>query len=371
MDFGALTWPFSVGMLAAFNPCGFAMLPTYLSFFIGSDDGVERSRLRVVLRSIKVGLVLTAGFVAVFGGIGIVIATFLNQSTVTEYVGYITVAVGILLIPMGIAMALGRQITLRLPKMNKGTGSRESRSMFLFGVSYAVVSLSCTIGLFTQAVSNTFTQDGLANGIGSFIAYGVGMGLVILFLTVSLARAKSNVARDMRRILPYVGRVSGIILVIAGVYLINYGVWEIQILNDATATNPIVDRFLEFQGAVSNWINTTTTERLGVLSLFGISWALLAAWKEDEPDVLKRRAATATFGAVFLIVEVVNGFDFTVLPLWRFAINWPARIGNWFTDPLRGGVPLEIVFVGLVGWWAWTKIDRYGPRDAAVPAGAT
>ena len=32
MSIEALAFPFSVGMLAAFNPCGFAMLPTYIGY---------------------------------------------------------------------------------------------------------------------------------------------------------------------------------------------------------------------------------------------------------------------------------------------------------------------------------------------------
>ncbi len=371
MDLGELSWPFSIGMLAAFNPCGFAMLPTYLSYFIGADDGEEQSRLRTVTRAILVGLVLTAGFVAVFGGLGIVISLFLNQSTVTEYVGYITVAVGIILIPMGLAMLMGRTITMKLPKMNKGTDSRQTRSMFLFGVSYAVVSLSCTIGLFTQAVSNTFTQDGFVAGLTSFVAYGVGMGAVILFLTVSLARAKSNVAHSMRRLLPHIGKISGFVLVVAGIYLINYGVWEIQILADPTATNPLVDKFLDFQSGVATWIHNTTTERVGVVSLFGIAGALLAAWREDTANFAQRQSVTATYALLYLAVEIVNDFDFVFLPLVRFVTNWPARIGHWFTDPVRGGVPLEIIFVGLVIWWAKRRIGRYRRHDAAITAGAT
>ncbi|MBA2575429.1 MAG: hypothetical protein H0V05_02115 [Euzebyaceae bacterium] len=38
---------FTAGLVASVNPCGFAMLPAYLSFLIGSDDrdrGPPRSR---------------------------------------------------------------------------------------------------------------------------------------------------------------------------------------------------------------------------------------------------------------------------------------------------------------------------------------
>ena len=373
MDLEQLTWTFGVGMLAAFNPCGFAMLPTYLGYFIGLDgDEANQTRLSAVTRGFVVGGMLTLGFVAVFGGIGIFIALFLNQGTIGEYVGYITVAVGALLIPMGIAMAMGKQISIRLPKITKGTGNREMRSMFLFGVSYAVVSLSCTIALFVSAVSSTFTNDGFTDGVASFVAYGLGMGAVILFLTVSLARARSNVALHMRRFLPYVGKISGGVLVLAGFYLLNYGTWEIRILDDPTASNPIVEKFLDFQAAVSNWITTTTTERLAVVSLLGILGILLLAWREDTPgDHAKRRSVTAVYVIVYLFVEAVNDGDFVFLPLVRFIANWPARIGHWFTDPFRFAVPLEIAFLALVAWRVWARFTDYRRSHVEVTARTT
>lgn len=372
MDLEQFAFPFSVGMLAAFNPCGFAMLPTYIGYFIGTGEAEQPTRVRAVTRGIWVGAMLTLGFVAVFGALGILISLFLSQGDVVEYVGYVTVVLGVLLIPMGIAMFLGRQIMVSIPKMNKGTDSRESSSMFLFGVSYAVVSLSCTIGLFISAVSNSFTTDGFANGVGSFLAYSLGMGAVILFLTVSLARAKNNVAVNMRRLLPHMGKISGAVLVIAGFYLIDYGVWELRVLESPTAGNVLVDHFLEFQSAVSNWITVTTPERLGVLSLLGMSGIYLLAFHEDNPeDATRRWSLTAVWVAVFVFLEAYNGFDFVIAPIARFIANWPFRIGNWFTDPLRGGVPLEIIFVGVVLWWAYRKLNRYLPGDAAGPAVAT
>ena len=39
----ALTLAFSAGMVATLNPCGFAMLPAYLSYFMGLQDEEERS----------------------------------------------------------------------------------------------------------------------------------------------------------------------------------------------------------------------------------------------------------------------------------------------------------------------------------------
>ena len=366
-----LAFPFGLGVVAAFNPCGFAMLPAYLSYFLGlEDDDEDVNRLATIVRGLVVGLVLTAGFVVVFGGLGILFETILSVGTVTDYTGYFTAAVGVAMIPLGLVLLAGREINLRLPKMNRGTGDRHLTSVFMFGVSYAVVSLSCTIPLFLGNVTTSFATEGWVEGIGRFLAYGLGMGTVITFLTMSLALAKSNIARDMRRVLPFVNRISGLVLILAGVYLINYGVWEVQQLNDVTATNPLVDRFLDMNAAVTNWITDTTPERIAVLSLFGVLGALLIGWRDVEPDPVKRNSVTISYFVAWLIVEFgFNQGEFIVLPLLRFVGGWPERVGNWFTDPLRFGVPLEVGFTLLVGWLLWRRIDRYRPADVAGAVG--
>jgi len=356
----ALSFPFALGIVAAFNPCGFAMLPAYLSYFLGleNSDG-DTPKLKSILHAMLIGLVLTAGFVVVFGTFGILFSLGLSQQTVSSKTGYVTIAVGILMVPLGIAMLTGRNVSLKLPKMNKGTGSRELSSVFMFGVSYAVVSLSCTIGIFIAGISNTFTTQSFADGVANFVAYAVGMGAVITFLTISLAMAKSNIARDMRRVLPYVNRVSGFVLILSGFYLVNYGIWELRVIDDPTTRNVLVDRFQEFQNAVNNWINVTTPSRIGVLALFGIAGALLVGWLDAAPDQIKRRSLVTSYLSAYLFVEVAfNKGEFVFFPILRFITNWPARIYHWLSDPLQAGVPLEIGFIALVVWWGSRRMQR-------------
>ncbi|MGD9755164.1 MAG: cytochrome c biogenesis protein CcdA, partial [Acidimicrobiia bacterium] len=50
-----LALAFAAGMLATVNPCGFAMLPAYLSYFVGlEDDPSAAGADRTVLRSVAV-----------------------------------------------------------------------------------------------------------------------------------------------------------------------------------------------------------------------------------------------------------------------------------------------------------------------------
>ena len=374
MDLATLAYPFSLGLVAAFNPCGFALLPAYLGYFIGveqSDDARPSSgaqALGAMLRAMVVALTLTAGFVVVFGAFGALFETVLSQGTVLDRIGYVTIAIGVIMALLGLWLLAGRAINLRLPKMNRGTGSRGLGSVFMFGVSYAVVSLSCTIGLFIAAVATSFSADGVANGTANFVAYGVGMGAVITFLTLALALARSSVVPAMRKMFRWINPVSGLVLIASGIYVANYGWWELQVIDDPLASNVFVEKFTEFQAAVSNWIDDATAERIGVLCGLGVLGVLVLGWRQGETSALLRRTVSAAYVALYLVVEFYfNQAEFVALPVWRFVAGWPLRIGHWFTDPARYGVPLEILFTVLVLWIAWRTVRRVRHRERPAP----
>src|SRR5437867_1141881 len=53
-----LGWAFAAGMVASVNPCGFFMLPAYLSYQLGARGTLEESsRVRRVARALGLGVV--------------------------------------------------------------------------------------------------------------------------------------------------------------------------------------------------------------------------------------------------------------------------------------------------------------------------
>jgi cytochrome c-type biogenesis protein len=257
---GPFAYAFSLGLLAAVNPCGFAMLPAYLSYFLGLEEDADADRS--VLRALAVGLTVTTGFVAVFAVIGYVIENVSGQ--VRDQLPYATIVIGVGLVALAIAMLRGYQPILRLPKLQKGTGSRELGSMFLFGVSYAVASLSCTIATFLGVTTATFDRENVVSGVLVFVAYALGMGSLVVFLTIATALAKTSVARGLRRVLPFVHRVSALILLASGLYVAYYGWYELEIRRDIRR-DPIVDYFTQRQAQLSNWITDVGATRVGLV----------------------------------------------------------------------------------------------------------
>lgn len=215
------------------------MLPAYLSFFVsGGPAGVEQQRRDPVARALLVTAAMTAGFVVVFGLAGLAVEG--ASLAVGDWTPWITLAIGIIMIPLGIAMVAGKAIKANLPRLQRGGKDDSLASMGLFGASYATVSLSCTLPVFLAAVSGSFRSGDILGGVATYLAYAVGMGLVVGVLTVALALAQDGALRKLRAVLPHLNRIAGGLLVIAGAYVAWYGYFEIRTLRgDRVAAGPV------------------------------------------------------------------------------------------------------------------------------------
>ena len=291
-----LSGPFALalaaGMAATVNPCGFAMLPAYLAMFLGEEDEPGSAG---VGRAFAVSATLTAGFVAVFGLFGVVIAPL--AVSIERYLPWATMVIGVVLVGMGIALVMGRQLTLHTPKLSKGGTDGGLRSMFLFGVSYAVASLSCTIGPFLAVTSTTLRGQNAVSGIAMFVVYALGMGLVVTGLTVGVALAKAGLVTRLRRAMPYVNRASGVLLLVAGAYVAWYGWFEVRILNGGDASDPIIDRAITFQ----SWLQNRVVPDRPVVAAVWIAVALsvigVVVTVRRRRNVARRTPETTVIGA--------------------------------------------------------------------------
>ena len=217
---GRLATSFTAGLLAAINPCGFVLLPTYLIYFLGMENlrpGVERASL---LRAIKVGLAVSAGFMSIFVVIGTI--TKLSTNWLVDKAQWVSLVIGLGLVVLGIAMLFGYRLPFTTPKLDVGERDRSVRSMYVFGIAYAVASLGCTIPTFSGVVLGGFSSRGLTTGISSVALYGVGMALIVTGLTVTLAMANTAFLRILRRGMVWFEQLAGVLLVLTGMYLCWY-----------------------------------------------------------------------------------------------------------------------------------------------------
>lgn len=278
-----LALAFSAGMVATINPCGFAMLPAYLSYFLGLEgqqastdaDGVAHAPTAPVPQALRVSAAVTAGFLVVFAVLGIA------WSSVSGLIGtrlpYVTIVIGFALVVLGIAMLRGFEPALSLPKLQLDSNRRELGSMFLYGISYAVASLSCTIPIFVAIVSTTLKQESFVAGVATFVAYGLGMGMTLAVLTLAVALARSGIVRTFRRVLPYMNRISGVFLIVAGIFVSYYAWVSIQELRSGSGS-ALVDWTYDVQNSLTAWVERVGAGRLAAGAAIVIVAAVAVAW---------------------------------------------------------------------------------------------
>jgi cytochrome c biogenesis protein CcdA len=222
-----LGFAFAAGMASAVNPCGFAMLPAYLGLFLGSnaEDGEREHPLRQLGRALLVGGAVTSGFIILFGLAGIVLGLG-TQSVFVGILPWIGLGIGVLLTGAGAWLLGGGKLYTGLAARaasHLGNPNQVNvKGYFIFGLSYGVASLSCTLPIFLSVVGTTLTASGLLTAVGQFFLYALGMGLVIMALTLGMAFFRGAMVGGLRKVLPYVQPIGAWLMVIAGAYIIFY-----------------------------------------------------------------------------------------------------------------------------------------------------
>lgn len=223
MNTATLAFAFTAGMLASVNPCGFAMLPTFITYYLTSDDDTQKSDLNSrLLQALWLGFLVTIGFIVVFVFAGSLLSA--GGRVLIEITPWFGIIVGVILILLGIWYLIGNGLPLPIQIPNWDFKAGGAKGMFLYGVAYALVSLSCTLPIFLSVFAGSLASNDITTSITSFFAYSFGMGTVITTLALATALFQNTVATYLRKAMKYVKVVSAIALIITGIYLVYYQV---------------------------------------------------------------------------------------------------------------------------------------------------
>lgn len=266
MDRGPYALALAAGLVAALNPCGFALLPAYLGLVV-ADGGQDTGSQRALGRALRMTLAMSVGFVAVFGLFGAVVVPL--ALSVERYLPWATVVIGLALVAGGGWLLSGRELTVPVPRSAGRAPTGTTWSMVAYGAAYALASLSCTVGPFLAILATTTRTGGLVEGLAVVAVYGAGMGLVVAILATAVALARDAVVARARRLLPHVNRLSGLLLVVAGLYVAYYGWYELRVFGGGDASDPVVDAARELQGRLARLASETGARTL-LLVLLGL-----------------------------------------------------------------------------------------------------
>ena len=216
-------YAFGAGMVATVNPCGVLLLPSLVAFYLGRDDEAGPTAPQRAGKAFMLGAMATLGFVTVFGIVGLVIGAG-GRALVSAFpIGGLVV--GVLLAGLGAWLAVsGRGFGILAA--SRAMGHVELRddlsSLFVFGIAYAVTSLACTLPIFLVVAGSALTAGGPVAAAGQFVSYALGMGAILTTVILGAAFFQAAVQRSLRRVVPYVHRLSASFLIGAGLFVINY-----------------------------------------------------------------------------------------------------------------------------------------------------
>ena len=252
------------GALATLNPCGFAMLAAFLSFYVGADEHVLPRASTRAMQGVLVGLLVAAGFLTVFAVLGLPVVLGLGQiSTAVPWIG---LAIGVVMAGVAVATLSGRSLSLAVRRPHGDTRRRRASAMYLFGVGYGLASLGCTMPVFLVVIGASLATTSPLATVVVFAAYAAGMALVLMALAVSAALLRDGLTRLLKRTLPHMRWLNGGLLLLASGYLIYYWGSVLFRSTDSVASDGLIDTANTITAAVTGWISSG-----------GGRWVLLAA----------------------------------------------------------------------------------------------
>jgi cytochrome c biogenesis protein CcdA len=214
---------FAAGMVASVNPCGVLLLPSYIIFQLRPQEG-HPSALQRAMRGLLVATVVTAGFVLVFALVGTVIAA--GGQWLVRAFPYIGLLLGVAMVALGVwILATDTTISILVTSRIAVERKRTLGNAFLFGLAYALGSLSCTLPIFLAVVGTSLAGAGTLASLGQFFGYALGMGVIIFAVTLGAALFRRALGRWLRLVTPYVHYVSAMFAIGAGAYLIYYWIF--------------------------------------------------------------------------------------------------------------------------------------------------
>ena len=220
IDSVLLGFSFVQGGLAFFAPCAVALLPGYLSAFVARNlDKGEQTKGRLLKRALLLSFLTILGIASVYGIASFAIMLF--ASVVKKVIVYLGVILGVVIVVLGLFMIKGKALSFSFH------GSRtKSKNLliesYLFGVSYGIGSLACLFPLFLVVATSALQSGSFVVGLSYFVSYAVGMSMFMLVFYLLAVFAKDFLRSSVSKVMPYLNRVGGVIVVLAGLYIIWY-----------------------------------------------------------------------------------------------------------------------------------------------------
>lgn len=254
MESSSLSIALVAGVLATFNPCGFAMLPAYLSALVlGGTDKSDDTKA-AILRAFRFSAGMAIGLIAVFSAFALIVYPL--SLSLEQYLPAVTALIGLLLVILGVNLLRGKSAALKRLLQANVAPRRQFITQIGYGATFALGSLSCTIGPFLAIASAALASGSVVSILASFALYGAGMAITVLILAILTAATNRALISKIRGATPIIEKISAVLVLLVGLYVCSYAWFEIQSYAGLESSNVVIEFALTIQNALISWAVT-------------------------------------------------------------------------------------------------------------------
>lgn len=220
IDNALLSFSFFQGVFAFFAPCAVSLLPGYLSAFVTKDVHPDKHTTILLLRrALLFALSTVLGIITIYGIATALILSF--REFIKSAIVYIAIGLGGLIVIVGIFMLFNKTLSFSF-KSSSLRSKNQLIESYLFGVAYGVGVLGCLFPFFLAVAVSALQAPSVFVGSTYLIAYITGMSLLMVLFYVLAQFAQEFLRKSLRKVLPYINRVGGVLVIAAGIYIIWY-----------------------------------------------------------------------------------------------------------------------------------------------------
>lgn len=213
---------FGAGAASAFSPCGIAMLPATIGLLLGWNVRVAGARQRA-WQGFSAGALLAVGFSVIVALAAVLFA--LVAHAIFRVLPLLMVALAAALVIVGVLMYLDRFTigfsTDAVASRVRALGIGSVGTLVAAGAAYGLAALSCTLPMFIALLAE-MAGTGFAGTLTVVVMFAAGVTVILTGVGVGTALWRATMERLIRAALPYVGRVSGVIVAAAGLWIAYY-----------------------------------------------------------------------------------------------------------------------------------------------------
>lgn len=203
---------FIEGIASFISPCLLPMLPIYISYFIGEDD-----------KKIKKAVLNSIGFVLGFTLVFLILSIFASSigGVLSHYIKYVKIVFGILIILLGLNYMeiLNLKLVNKSRAVNNNTKDLNFIKSILFGILFSISWTPCIGTFLSSALLLIAKQQDFVKGLILMLLYSIGLGIPFVVSVVLIEKLK-NAFNFIKKHYNKIKIISGIILIIMGIYII-------------------------------------------------------------------------------------------------------------------------------------------------------